>query len=220
MNGLFMDIYYLKKLALLGAHNKPLEISSVEFASHMDTSQQTAARKLKNLEDEMLITRQILHGGQLVSITKNGITALQKEFNDYRAIFSGNGHKTFLSGKVITGLGEGQYYISLEGYRSQFIEKLGFTPYPGTLNIKLDPRSIEMRKGISADIKISGFTTENRTFGSGSCFNVMIEDVKGAVIVPERTHYPEDIIEIIAPMNLREHLEITDGSTVEVEVMK
>lgn len=215
-----MDIYFLKKLALMGAHNKPLELSSVEFASVMDTSPQTAARKLKNLEDEMLVTRQILHGGQLVSITKNGITALQKEFNDYRAIFSGNGHKISLSGKVITGLGEGQYYISLEGYRSQFIEKLGFTPYPGTLNIKLDPRSIEMRKGISADIKISGFTTENRTFGSGSCFNVMVDEVKGAVIVPERTHYPEDIIEIIAPVNLREHLKITDGSTVEVEVIK
>jgi len=28
-----MDIHYLKKLALMGAHIKPLEISSVEFAS-------------------------------------------------------------------------------------------------------------------------------------------------------------------------------------------
>ncbi|GFO96423.1 CTP-dependent riboflavin kinase [groundwater metagenome] len=219
MSGL-MDILSLKKLALLGAHNKPLEISSVEFASHMETSPQTAARKLKCLEDKMLIKRQILHNGQLVSITKSGLGALQKEFNDYRTIFSGNGQKKVLTGKVITGLGEGQYYISLEGYRTQFIEKLGFMPFPGTLNIKLGSHSIEIRKGISADINISGFTTENRTFGSGSCFNVMIEDVRGAVIVPERTHYPEDIIEIIAPVNLREHLNLRDGSAVEVEVIK
>ena len=214
-----MDINYLKKLALMGAYNKPLEISSVEFASHMDTSSQTAARKLKSLEDEMLITRQILHRGQLVSITKNGLEALQKEFNDYQAIF-GNGHKKFLTGKVITGLGEGQYYISLEGYRMQFIKKLGFTPYPGTLNIKLDTQSIDIRKKITPNIKISGFTKDNRTFGNGSCFNVMIEDIKGAVIVPERTHYPEDIIEIIAPVNLREYLKVRDGSIVEVEVIK
>ncbi|MCG2736922.1 MAG: DUF120 domain-containing protein [Candidatus Methanoperedenaceae archaeon] len=219
MTGL-MDIISLKKLALLGAHNKPLEISSVEFASHIDTSPQTAARKLKCLEDEMLIKRQILHSGQLISITKNGLAALHKEHNDYRAIFSDNGQKKFLTGKVITGLGEGQYYISLEGYRRQFIEKLGFTPFPGTLNIKLDPVSIDIRKGISADIGISGFTTQNRTFGRGSCFNVMIGDVRGAVIVPERTHYPEDIIEIIAPVNLREYLDIRDGSNVEVEVIK
>ncbi|MFH0905002.1 MAG: DUF120 domain-containing protein [Methanobacteriota archaeon] len=213
-----MDIHYLKKLALMGAHNKPLEISSVEFASQMDTSPQTAARKLKFLEDEMLIKRQIVHSGQLVSITKNGLAALQKERNDYQIIF-GNGHKKFLTGKVITGLGEGQYYISLEGYRTQFIEKLGFTPYPGTLNVKLDTPSVDIRKGISADLEISGFTKDNRTFGRGSCFNIMIMDINGAVIVPERTHYPEDIIEIIAPVNLRKYLKLRDGSTVEVEVI-
>ncbi len=218
MSGL-MDLLYLKKLALLGAHKEPLEISSVDLASYLETSPQTAARKLKNLEDDSLITRQILHNGQLVSITKKGLAALQKEHNDYQAIFSLNGHKRFLRGKVITGLGEGQYYISLGGYKKQFIEKLGFVPYPGTLNIKLDTPSIGIRKGISGEIKISGFITDNRTFGSGSCFNIIINEVKGAVIVPERTHYPEDIIEIIAPVNLRECLNISDGNVVEVEVI-
>ncbi len=219
MSGL-MDILYLKKLAMMGAHKRALEMSSVELASNMQTSPQTAARKLKNLEDENLISRQILHNGQLVSITKIGLEALQKEHNDYQMIFSDNGHKKILTGKVVTGLGEGQYYISLDGYRTQFAEKLGFVPYPGTLNIKLDRSSTGIRKGISGDISISGFKTNNRTFGSGSCFNVMIKDINGAVIVPERTHYPEDIIEIIAPVNLREYLDLNDGSIVEVEVIK
>ncbi|MDO9096711.1 MAG: DUF120 domain-containing protein, partial [Candidatus Methanoperedens sp.] len=171
-------------------------------------------------EDENLISRQILHKGQLVSITKKGIFALQNELNDYQEIFSGNGSIKVLSGKVITGLGEGQYYISLEGYRTQFREKLGFDPYPGTLNLKLDSQSIEIRKKISANTMISGFTDHNRTFGSGSCFNVRISDIKGAVITPERTHYPEDIIEVIAPLNLRDYLNIKDGSVVHVEVIK
>src|SRR5574341_520285 len=214
-----MDILSLKKLALLGAHKKPVELSSIEFAAHIDSSPQTAARKLKSLEDEKLILRQILHDGQLITITNGGIAALQKELNDYREIFSGNGSKKFLSGKVITGLGEGQYYISLDGYRTQFIEKLGFDPYPGTLNIRLDTSSIELRKGINANIRISGFTSENRTFGSGSCFKIMVHDIGGAVIVPERTHYPEDIIEVIAPVNLRKHLNIGDGCIIEVEVI-
>ncbi|KCZ71480.1 transcriptional regulator of a riboflavin/FAD biosynthetic operon [Candidatus Methanoperedens nitroreducens] len=215
-----MDILSLKKLAMLGAHRKPVELSSIEFALHIDSSPQTAARKLKYLEDERLIARQILHSGQLITITENGLGVLQKELNDYQEIFSGNGSKKFLSGKVITGLGEGQYYISLEGYRTQFIEKLGFDPYPGTLNIRLDTSSIGIRKGISANIKISGFTDQSRTFGRGSCFRVMVKDIRGAVVVPERTHYPEDIIEIIAPVNLREYLNISDGSIVKVEVIK
>lgn len=214
-----MDILSLKELALLGAHNKPVQLSSIEFASHIGSSQQTAARRLKSLDDGKLISRQILPNGQLISITKNGIAALQKELNDYQKIFSGNGAVKVLSGKVITGLGEGQYYISLEGYRRQFREKLSFDPFPGTLNIKLDAESIELRKRISPDIRISGFTDQNRTFGSGSCFKVRISDIKGAVIIPERTHYPEDIIEVIAPLNLRHYLNVEDGSTVEVEVI-
>lgn len=215
-----MDIQSLKKLALLGAHNKPLQLSSNEFASYIDSSQQTAARRLKSLEEERLIARQILPYGQLISITKDGLSVLQRELNDYQQILSGNGAIKILNGKVITGLGEGQYYISLEGYRTQFREKLGFDPYPGTLNIKLDPQSIELRKRISADIKISGFKNQNRTFGRGSCFNARISDIKGAVIIPERTHYPEDIIEVIAPVNLRQYLNVVDGSTVAVEVTR
>ncbi len=215
-----MDILSLKKLALLGAHQKSLELSSLEFASHIDSSQQTAARKLKDLEEERLISRQILPDGQLVSITEYGLSLLQKEYNDYQEIFSGNGNRKILSGRVITGLGEGQYYISLEGYRMQFREKLGFDPFPGTLNIKLDRHSIELRKGINGTIGISGFTNENRTFGNGSCFNIMIKDIRGAVVVPERTQYPEDIIEIIAPVNLRDYFNLEDGSIVDVEVIR
>ncbi len=215
-----MDLESLKKLALLGAHNKPLQLSSAEFASHINSSQQTAARRLKNLEEEKLIERQILPDGQLISITEEGLSVLQRELNEYQQILQGNGAVKILNGRVITGLGEGQYYISLEGYRAQFRQKLGFDPFPGTLNVKLDPPSVELRKRICAGIKISGFKTQNRTFGNGSCFNVRILDINGAVIVPERTHYPEDIIEVIAPVNLRQYLNVEDGSTVAVEVIK
>lgn len=215
-----MDILSLKKLALMGAHQKPVELSSIEFAAQIESSQQTAARKLKALEEENLISRQFLPDGQLISITGTGIEALRKELSDYQEIFSGNGSIKTLSGKVITGLGEGQYYISLDGYRTQFLEKLGFDPYPGTLNIKLDANSIEIRKKINESIRIMGFTDQNRTFGKGSCFRIRISDIEGAVITPERTHYPEDIIEIIAPVNLREHLKLKDGNNVKVEVIK
>jgi riboflavin kinase len=213
------DIISLKKLALLGAHRKSVEISSMEFAAHIDSSPQTAARRLKDLEEGNLISRQVLHSGQMITITRNGLEELKKELNDYQAIFSGNGTKNILRGKVVTGLGEGQYYISLAGYRTQFVEKLGFDPYPGTLNLKLDEKSIEQRKSINGNIRIVGFTDQNRTFGNGSCFNVNIGGSKGAVIIPERTHYPEDIIEIIAPVNLRKYLKVKDGSTVSVEVI-
>jgi riboflavin kinase len=37
-------------------------------------------------------------------------------------------------------------------------------------------------------------------------------------VVPGRTHYPDDIIEVIAPVALRRQLGMEDSDTVTVEV--
>ncbi len=55
---------------------------------------------------------------------------------------------------VKSGLEEGGYYMRQQGYRSQFIKKLGMNPYRGTLNLNLSERNakilaaIKERKGI------------------------------------------------------------------------
>ena len=51
------DIEYLKKLALMGAVNKTIKVSSNEFQKHTAASSKTAARKLKQLEEERLIDK-------------------------------------------------------------------------------------------------------------------------------------------------------------------
>ena len=45
--------------------------------------------------------------------------------------------KMILKGIIFTGLGEGAYYMSLEGYKKQFKKHLNFIPYPGTLNLRM-----------------------------------------------------------------------------------
>jgi len=118
-----------------------------------------------------------------------------------------------LRGKVASGLGEGRYYISREGYRRQFSEKLGFDPSPGTLNLKLDePFTIED----SDSIEIEGFSDEGRSFGGCRCLPAEVGGGRGAVVRPERTGYPPDLLELIAPVNLREALGLSDGDEVEV----
>ena len=118
-----------------------------------------------------------------------------------------------LKGKIVTGLGEGQYYISREGYRKQFNLKLGFDPSPGTLNLKL----AEPFPQAEADfIKIEGFVDENGTFGGCKCYRVMIGDIKGAIVRPERSSYPPDLVEVIAPVHLRKALNLKDGDELEM----
>jgi riboflavin kinase, archaea type len=118
-----------------------------------------------------------------------------------------------LKGKVITGLGVGQYYISRDGYRKQFNLKLGFDPSPGTLNLKL---AEPFPKTETDYIKIEGFVDESGTFGGCKCYRVMIGDIKGAIVRPERSNYPPNLIEVIAPVYLRKALNLKDGNELEM----
>nr|WP_244603482.1 winged helix-turn-helix domain-containing protein/riboflavin kinase [Methanococcoides sp. NM1] len=210
----------LKHLALLGALKRPVKISSSEFTKYTFTSSKTAARTLKQLEEEGLIKRSIIPEGQMISITDEGRIWLEREYSDYRHIFCGDEKKVELYGNVITGLGEGQYYIAQEGYRSQFEEKLEFVPYPGTLNVRLTDHSADVQKNRSLKnmIQISGFTNGQRTFGSCNCYFVEVEGIPGAVVTPERSHYPHDLLEIISPVHLRETLDLKDGDEVKITI--
>ena len=207
-----MEVETLKRLALLGANREQVSLSSTIFASSLGTSPQTAARRLSDLEDEGYIARVVTTEGQRVRITDKGMLRLQQEFLDYRKLF-GEPRGIVIRGRVVTGLGEGQYYISLDGYRRQFNLKLGFDPFPGTLNIKLSEPFVPPEQDA---IKIDGFRDENRTFGGCKCYKVSIRGIRCAIVRPDRTSYSPTLVEIIAPVNLRQSLGVTDGDEVEV----
>lgn len=214
------EICYLKELALLGAIDCPVKMSSSEFTKYTSSSPQTAARILKQLDERGLIDRQIIAGGQMIFITDKGVERLRKEYADYQKIFSPRIERIELRGNVITGLGEGQYYIGQKGYVAQFEDKLNFVPFPGTLNVRLNDLSSAKREKMDVvhSIPLSGFKNGQRTFGGGKCYPVRIGDIRGAIVVPERSHYPDDLLEIIAPVNLRQTLGLKDGDEVTIVV--
>jgi riboflavin kinase len=127
-----------------------------------------------------------------------------------------------LEGVLFSGLGEGAYYIAKDGYRKQFIEKLGFDPYPGTLNLKLttdyDIKTLAELEKYPA-VELEGFKNETRSFGPVKCYPAMVNNrVKGAVVFAMRTHYDTSVLEIVAPVFLRSKLKLKDGNKVKVEI--
>jgi len=197
----------LLRLALLGAIHKPIKISVNEFAQKLKTSPMTASRRLKELDDEGLISRKLLGRSQAVKITDKGESFLKDEYLEYKSIFDGGGTVEF-NGCIISGLGEGKYYLSLHGYTKQIEEKLGFSPYPGTLNVKLDRDSVPARARLVEfePVRISGFKRRNRTYGGINCYSAVVEGIQGAIIVPDRSHYHNDVVEIIAPVSIKQTL--------------
>jgi riboflavin kinase len=214
------DLQCLKAIALMGGCRGPVFVSSQMIADTLRTSPQTASRRLKALESQGLITRTMSPDGQHITLTNAGEEELHREYMEYSRLFGAESGGYTLTGNVISGLGEGKYYMSLDGYKQQFGAILGFEPYPGTLNIRLAPSSIPVRKKIESLnwIRIKGFSADGRTFGDARCLPCRIGDVTCAIVVPGRTHYPDDVLEIIAPVALRRQLGVEDSETVTIEV--
>jgi len=217
-------VFTLLKLAEMGAHRRTAKVSTEYLARKMNTSQQTASRYLIELDNKGWIKRTITPEGCLIKITDAGIRELNTLYKALRFLMeAAYPPSVTLEGTVFTGLGEGAYYISKEEYRKQFMEKLGFDPYPGTLNLKLTTDyDIKTRSELEAypAVEIEGFKSEDRTFGPVKCYPVTIENrAKGALILALRTHYDATVLEIIAPTALRKELKLKDGHKVKVEVL-
>jgi len=145
----------------------------------------------------------------------------KREYARTKPISPDDSDRLDMEGTVISGIGEGQYYIDLPGYREQFEEALQMVPFPGTLNLQLTRKSMPLRErlGEMQAIQVRGFSDGNRTYGGGRCHPVMIGDIRAAIVIPDRSHYPEDLIELIAPVNLREALALKDGDLLTIRVM-
>jgi len=198
-----------------------VEASTTSLAKDLSVSQQTVSRHLIELERQGLITRQPYLDGSEIMITEGGAKELRRIFRVLRAAFEETGPVTIMfTGRVFTGLGEGAYYVDRTDYGRHIEDALGFRPYPGTLNLRLSPSEVSKKKELEAyaGIMISGFTTGGRSFGAVKCFRASIDDVEGALILIGRTHYDASVVELIAPVNLRERLGLKDGSRLRVVI--
>jgi riboflavin kinase len=143
---------------------------------------------------------------------------LRAEYHGYHRIFEGPNRIRF-SGKVASGLGEGRYYLSQPGYVIQFTERLGYAPYPGTLNVRVGGPALRKAEltGHWTGLRIDGFQASGRTFGGATCFPARMNGHACHFIHPDRTHY-KDVVEFIAADCLRDALGVKDDDPVELEV--
>ena len=115
---------------------------------------------------------------------------------------------------VISGEGDGKEFMELPWVKRQIIEKLGFPPYPGTLNLKLTKEGTKQRKLLEK--APSEKILPAKGYSKGLLFKAFIGIVQCAIIVPQVAGYPNDLLEVIASVCLREALQLEDGCEVTV----
>ena len=121
-----------------------------------------------------------------------------------------------LKGSVFSGKGEGRKFIDLPWVKGQIKEKLGFVPYSGTLNIRLSEEGVKQKKCLKRPLKLEIYPEKG--FCKGMLIKSSIDGLECAIIIPQVSSYPSDVLEVIAPWYLRERLKIADGNEVSVIV--
>ena len=127
---------------------------------------------------------------------------------------------TVLYGRVTSGRGEGRYYMSLKPYKKRFKKVLGYYPYEGTLNVRLlsEYRNLDTSKCL----EVEGFEYQGKRYYGVKVLPAKISKdefaVNGALIFPEKSKHPENIVEVISPLNLRNYLSLRNGDVVKIKI--
>ena len=204
----------------LGASKTPIRISTTQLSEEIGSSQQSASRHLQVLEREGLLERKISTGGSKVTITSDGLAELDLVLQELKWHLEGKEAETIIfEGEVVSGLFQGAYYISKEGYQRQIIHKLGFEAFPGTLNVKIKEEEYNKRQKLERglSIRLEGFKDEERAFGAARIYPCIINDEEeGAMIVAERSSHDYSVMEIISPQYLRRKMELADGDKIKL----
>ncbi len=219
-----MRLAVLKALALDGGIEREITVADPDLATRLGQDADHVESLLCELEEATCITRRDTESGQQIRLTGHGVDLLQAEYDEYRDLF-GSVSLVSVTGTVTDGMGEGKHYISLAGYQQQFRKQLGYEPFPGTLNVELDGETAARRDRIDSldGISIAEWEDGERTYGGATCYPTEVH-VDGAsfepahILVPDRTHHDDRVIEVIAPVKLRDALPLESDDEVALDV--
>ncbi len=231
----------LAHLLSIGAKHNHVKITTTALGRIIERSQQAASQHLTDLESGGFIERIVSGRSISVRVTKSGLSEVERfsavlqhslELASSPALVN-----TRLTGIPVSGMGEGAYYMALDGYTRQFESKIGYVPFPGTLNLQLtrhtDREAVDRLRDARTGIIIDGFSDGSRTYGWVKCFPALLhvlgatdttdssagDGIRCELIILERTHHNDSIIEIISKRSLREMAAITDETEVIVEIL-
>lgn len=215
-------ILALTHLLSKGAKHNFVTITTSSLGKDIKKSQQAASKHLLELENSDFIER-ITNGRKMsVKITPKGYSEMVKLSHLLTKSLDSSPSSVVLKGILVSGMGEGAYYMSLKGYTTQFKSKIGYVPYPGTFNVKLEKKefteAIRQFAGLDG-IHINGYSDGKRTYGWVKCFRAKLNSSFDCELIRlERTHHDTSTIELISKNNLRKAAKLSDGSKVTVIV--
>lgn len=215
-------ILTLSYLLSKGAKHNYVTITTSSLGKNIKKSQQAASKHLLELEQNQFIERIISGRNISVKITPKGFSEMIKLSSILQKSLDSSPSNIELKGTLVSGMGEGAYYMALKGYTQQFKSKIGYVPFPGTLNVRLDKKihqeAIKQFETLEG-VKINSFSDGKRTYGWVKCFQAKLNNsINCELIILERTHHDDSIIELISKVCMRKTGKLKDGSKVTIKI--
>jgi CTP-dependent riboflavin kinase len=129
-----------------------------------------------------------------------------------------------LTGIIFSDMGQASVFMALDWVQDLLVQRLGYRPFPATLNVRpKGAQDVATWRRVQSDIRGTPLTAATQSHCGAILYRVDVwgkaesEKVSGAVLVPEVDHYPQDKIEIIAPVRLKDYFGVGDGDPLILE---
>ncbi len=128
---------------------------------------------------------------------------------------------TKIEGRLVRGLGQAADFTQIDWVRQQLIDLAGIDPHPGTVNLSLRDDADLTRWRNWRNMPGESMAAADAAFCSARCYPVQVEGrIPAAIVLPEVAGYPEDKMELVAALPLRQHLALGEGASVRVELCR
>jgi riboflavin kinase len=133
-----------------------------------------------------------------------------------------------MSGIIFSDLGQAASFMALDWVQSALKQRLGFDAFPATLNVRpKDTQDAQIWQRLRDESAGVPLAPKGGGFCSARLYPIEIlgragfthERIAGAILFPEVNNYPNDKIEIVAPLRLKEHLGVRDGDQLTWEFL-
>ena len=132
--------------------------------------------------------------------------------------------KILVKGVVFSDLGRAGAFLGVDWVRNAVRERIGFEPYPGTLNMRAHGADLGRWEQVRRQGAKIGLPSPDPAFCNAFLFTGFVkgwESAPGtservAVVVPEVKDYPGDKLEIIAAVSLKQTHAVRDGDELTV----
>ncbi len=117
-----------------------------------------------------------------------------------------------LRGLVVSGVGVAWKYV--KEYEHIFERLLGAKPYPGTLNVLLP----DCYSNILAGVKPHVIQPPRPGLCEAYVYAGWLGGIRVVIVKPAKTVHDCRVVEVVAPVKLRDLLGIKDGDVVKIEI--